>query len=55
MPFWLLRVEEVVMCIADMIFGMAFSNQIRSRSVRAVLKLVFSDFEGSRRCMIVGK
>lgn len=55
MPFWLLRVEEVIMCIVDMIFGMAFSNQIRSRSVRAVLKLVFSDFEGSRRCMIVGK
>lgn len=55
MPFWLLRVEEVIMCIVDMIFGMAFSNQIRSRSVRAVLKLVLSDFEGSRRCMIVGK
>lgn len=55
MPFWLLRVEEVIMCIVEMIFGMAFSSQIRSKRVRAVLKLVFSVFEGNRRCMIVGK
>lgn len=55
MPFWLLRVEEVIMCIEDIIFGMAFSSQIRSRSVRAVLKLVLSVFKGSRRCIVVGK
>lgn len=55
MPFWLLRVEEIIICILEVVFGMAFSNQIRSRRVRAVLKLVFSVFRGSRRCMIVGK
>lgn len=55
MPFWLLRVEEVCMCIVEVILGMAFSNQIRSRRVRAVLKLMLSVFRGSSRCMIVGK
>lgn len=48
-PFWLLRVEEVIICIVEVIFGMAFSSQVRSRRVRAVLKLVFSVFEGSSR------
>lgn len=55
MPFWLLRVEEVSMCIVEVILGMAFSSQIRSRRFRAVLKLMFSVFRGSSRCMIVGK
>lgn len=55
MPFWLLRVEEVIMCIVEVILGMAFSSQMRSKRVRAVLKLVFSVFSGRSRCMIVGK
>lgn len=54
-PFWLLRVEEVVMCSVEIIFGIAFSSQIRSSRVRAVLKLMLSDFMGNRRCMIIGK
>lgn len=54
-PFWLLRVEETVICIVEVIFGIAFSNQIKSKRVRAVLKLVFRVFSGSKRCMIVGK
>lgn len=55
MPFWLLSVEDVIICIVEVIFGIAFSSQIKSSRVRAVLKLMFSVFSGSRRCIIVGK
>lgn len=43
------------MCTVEVIFGIAFSSQVRSRRVRDILKLVFRVFRGSRRCMIVGK
>lgn len=39
----------------EVTFGIAFSSQIRSNSIRAVLKLVLSVFKGIRRCIIVGK
>ena len=54
-PFWVLSVEETSVWIVEGTLGIAFSNQMRSNVVRAVLKLVFSDFRGSRRWIIVGK
>lgn len=48
-PFWLLREEEVSVWIVEVTFGIAFSSQIRSSMVRAVLKLVLSIFKGIRR------
>lgn len=55
MPFWLLRAEEVRVWMAEVAFGIAFSSQIRSSMVRAVLMLVRSIFRGRSRCIIVGK
>lgn len=55
MPFWLLRAEEVRVWMAEVAFGIAFSSQIRSSMVRAVLMLVWSIFRGRSRCIIVGK
>ncbi len=46
-PFWVLSVEETSVWIVEVTLGIAFSNQMRSNVVRAVLKLVFSDFRGS--------
>lgn len=54
-PFWLLRAEEVNVCMAEVAFGIAFSSQMRSSMARAVLKLVLSVFRGNNRCVIVGK
>lgn len=54
-PFWLLRVEEVSVCMVEVTFGMDVSSQIRSSKVRAVLKLVLSVFRGRSRWIIVGK
>lgn len=54
-PFWLLRTEAVVVWIVEVAFGMAFSSQIRSNMVRAVLKLVLRVFSGRSRWVIVGK
>lgn len=55
MPFWLLRAEEVRVWMVEVAFGIAFSSQIRSSMVRAVLMLVRSIFRGRSRCIIVGK
>lgn len=41
--------------MVEVAFGIAFSNQIRSRRFRAVLKLMLRVFEGSSRCIIMGK
>ena len=43
------------MCMVEVTFGIAFSSQIRSSIVRAILKLVLSVFSGTSRCIIVGK
>lgn len=54
-PFWLLRIEEVRVWMVEVVFGMVFSNQMRSSIVRAVLKLVLRAFNGISRWVIVGK
>lgn len=54
-PFWLLRVEEVSVWMAEVAFGIAFSSQTRSSMVRAVLMLMLSILRGRSRWMIVGK
>lgn len=54
-PFWLLRIEEVRVWTVEVVFGMVFSNQMRSSIVRAVLKLVLRAFNGISRWVIVGK
>lgn len=54
-PFWLVRMEEVVVWMVEVDFGINFSNQIRSSMVRAVLRLVLSVFMGRSRWVIVGK
>lgn len=54
-PFWLLRAEEVSVWIVEVAFGIAFSSQMRSSVVRAVLKLALSVSMGMSRWMIVGK
>lgn len=54
-PFWLVRMEEVVVWMVEVDFGINFSNQIRSSMVRAVLRLVLSVFRGRSRWVIVGK
>jgi len=41
--------------MVEVTFGIAFSSQMRSSIVRAVLKLALSVFRGSSRCIIVGK
>lgn len=54
-PFWVLKTEEVSEWMEEVAFGMAFSSQMRSSMVRAVLKLVSSVFIGRSRWMTVGK
>lgn len=54
-PFWLLRAEEVMVWMAEVAFGIAFSSQTRSSMVRAVLMLMLSILRGRSRWMIVGK
>lgn len=53
-PFWLLSDLEALLCIADSVLGAAFSNQIRSIRLRAVLKLVFKRIWGINRWVVVG-
>lgn len=43
------------MCSVEVIFGIAFSSQVMSRRVRAVLELMVRVFRGNSRCIIVGK
>ena len=56
-PFCLLRAQEVSVWMVEVTFGVALSSRMRFSMVRAVLKLVFSVFQGNSRCqcMIVGK
>lgn len=48
-PFWLLREDEVSVWMVEVALGIAFSNQVRSSMVKAVLKLVLSVFSGRSR------
>lgn len=49
MPFWLVTILDELVCIIEVDFGIVFSNQIRSRRLRDVLKLRLREFVGSVR------
>ena len=40
------------MLISEIVLGIAFSNQVRSRVARVVLKLIVRYFAGRRRCSV---
>lgn len=53
-PFWLARFFEAVICKVEVVWGIAFSSQVRSNSRSDVLKLFVNIFSGRSRCMIRG-
>lgn len=54
-PFWFEIVVESVFCDLDTIFGMVFSDQVRSSRDEAVFWLIYRFNRGIGRCIIVGK